>query len=234
MNLVDTHGTSGALLLLFDVAAEALDEHDEWHTHEHMPERLAIPGFVRGTRWTRPAAAPRYCVVYEVTNLAVLDGAAYRQRLDHPTPWTSAMMARYAGMRRTLCRVTARAGVGLGAACLVVTFAPADGGADALRQYLLSSVVPHIPCRRGLASCALLESALAAQMTREQAIRGQDRAVHAALWVTGYDEDALAALAQGDLGTVRLRAHGATEVEHAIFTLAYALDTSAAASAREQ
>ena len=41
----------GAMLLLFDVAADAVDEHDEWHTHEHMPERLAIPGFLRGTRW---------------------------------------------------------------------------------------------------------------------------------------------------------------------------------------
>ena len=38
------------MLLLFDVAQDAIPEHDEWHTHEHLPERLSIPGFVRGTR----------------------------------------------------------------------------------------------------------------------------------------------------------------------------------------
>ena len=40
-----------AMLLLFDVIEDAIPEHDEWHTHEHLPERLSIPGFVRGTRW---------------------------------------------------------------------------------------------------------------------------------------------------------------------------------------
>ena len=32
-----------AMLLSFDVVQEAIPEHDEWHTHEHFPERLAIP-----------------------------------------------------------------------------------------------------------------------------------------------------------------------------------------------
>lgn len=41
----------GVMLLLFDVAPGAVAEHDAWHTHEHMPERLRIPGFLQGTRW---------------------------------------------------------------------------------------------------------------------------------------------------------------------------------------
>ena len=94
----------GALLLLFDVAAAAIDEHDDWHTHEHMPERLAIPGFLRGTRWTRRAPGPRYCVLYEVAEPAVLDSPAYRARLEHPTPWTSRIMPHYVGMRTLAVR----------------------------------------------------------------------------------------------------------------------------------
>ena len=97
----------GALLLLFDVADDAIAEHDDWHTHEHMPERLAIPGFLRGTRWTRTTPGPRYCVIYEVESPAVLGSPAYRARLDAPTPWTTRMMACYSGMRRTLCEVVA-------------------------------------------------------------------------------------------------------------------------------
>lgn len=28
-----------ALLLSFDIVPEAIPEHDEWHTHEHLPEQ---------------------------------------------------------------------------------------------------------------------------------------------------------------------------------------------------
>ena len=65
-------------------------------------------------------------------------------------------------------------------------------------------------------------------MTREQALRGRDGAVHSALWVTGYDVDAIAALAEDDLGAERLTDYGAAAVEHAVFRLAYSLDAGGA------
>ena len=40
-----------AMLLTFDIEDAAIGEHDDWHTHEHLLERLSIPGFLRGTRW---------------------------------------------------------------------------------------------------------------------------------------------------------------------------------------
>src|SRR5450432_3051055 len=55
-----------AMLLSFDIVPEAMAEHDEWHTHEHLPERLSIPGFVRGTRWKALRGEPGYFVMYEV------------------------------------------------------------------------------------------------------------------------------------------------------------------------
>ncbi len=213
----------GAMLLLFDVADEAVDEHDEWHTHEHMPERLAIPGFLRGTRWTRSVPGPRYCVLYEVADLAVLDSPAYRARLDNPTPSTAKMMPRYVGMRRSLCDVVAGEGDGIGGACLVVTFAPAEGRLPGLRLRLVNDALRDLARRRGLASWRLLDGSLQATMTREQALRGRDRSVHSALWVTGYDVDAIAALAADDLGTERLTGYGAEAVDHAVFRLAYSL-----------
>lgn len=219
-------GARGAMLLLFDVAADAVDEHDDWHTHEHMPERLAIPGFLRGTRWTRATPGPRYCVLYEVADLAVLDSPAYRARLDDPTPWTAKMMPHYVGMRRSLCEVVAGDGDGLGGACLIVTFACAEGRSVELRRRLVADVMPGLSGRRGLAACRLLENSLEARMTREQALRGRDGAVRSALWVTGYDVDAIAALAIGDLGKERLTDCGAAAVEHAVFRLAHSLNAA--------
>jgi len=223
------------MLLLFDIAEAAIDEHDDWHTHEHMPERIAIPGFRRATRWQREGAAhaarpgPRYCVLYEVDALAVLDGADYRTRLENPTPWTARMMTHYIGMRRTLCRVVAQAGEAVGGACLVVAFGAREGQAAALRARLCEGVLPGLHERRGVAAWRLLENALPAPMTREQSIRGRDAAVSSALWVTGYDAQVLAALAEperGDLGAVRLAACGAEAIEPMTFSLANAMVSS--------
>jgi hypothetical protein len=218
-------GANGALLLLFDVAVDAIAEHDHWHTHEHMPERLGIPGFLRGSRWIAAGPGPRYCVLYEVAAPAVLDAPRYRERLDNPSPWTSAMMKRYAGMRRTLCTVDAAAGAGLGTSALVIGFSPQPGRAPELARWLGTSVVPDLAARPGLASCGLLHNALAAPMTAEQAIRGRDGSVDAALFVTGYAHGVVAALATGELAAERFAEHGAAPAsqERMLFRLAYAL-----------
>ena len=37
-----------AMLLTFDIEKAAIAEHYDWHTHEHLPERLSTPGFAEG------------------------------------------------------------------------------------------------------------------------------------------------------------------------------------------
>jgi hypothetical protein len=58
----------------------AIEEHDRWHTHEHLLERLSIPGFRRGTRWGATDGVPRYIVSYEVDSLDTLAGLTIRGR----------------------------------------------------------------------------------------------------------------------------------------------------------
>jgi hypothetical protein len=66
---------AGAMIAWCDVAVEAIPEFEDWHTHEHMPERLAIPGFLRGTRWVAAAHGPRYCLLYGYPHIPTLSGA---------------------------------------------------------------------------------------------------------------------------------------------------------------
>lgn len=171
---------SAAMALLFDIAPEAIAEHDDWHTHEHLPERLAIPGFLRGTRWTALSGSPRYFVLYEVADIGVLSSPAYLERLNNPTPWTTKIMPHYRGMRRSLCRLTSNLGANLGTAALLVQGA------------WTSRTQPDLPATPGLSSAHVLEAAAAAQMTREQSIRGRDAAVDRVTLVTGYSTDVLA------------------------------------------
>jgi hypothetical protein len=202
-----------ALLLAFDIAPDAIAEHDDWHTHEHLPERLAIPGFLRGTRWVAlHEGAPRYVVLYEVQALGTLVSDAYLQRLNQPTAWTAKMMPHYRGMARGLCAVVARCGVGLGHFGLVLRFEPTADAKAALLGWLVDEVLPTLPMRPGLASAQVLEAAAPPPMTNEQRIRGGDAGLHLALLVTGYSEQALADLSAGALSPAALQAHGAAGI----------------------
>lgn len=214
---------SAAMLLSFDIAPEAISGHDDWHTHEHLPERLSIPGFLRGTRWVALSGQPRYFVLYEVAQLATLSSEAYLQRLNHPSPWTSKMMPHYRGMTRGLCSVISSHGLGMGHVALLLRFAPAAEQKEALRDWLLQGLLPQLPARPGLGSVHLLEGALTAQMTNEQRIRGADAGVDWALLVTGYDQVSLQTLAETELGKTELEARGARGIVSALYRTDYTL-----------
>jgi hypothetical protein len=214
---------SAAMLLCFDVQADAVAEHDEWHTHEHLPERLSIPGFLRGTRWVASQGTPRYVVLYEVERLETLASSAYLERLNHPTPWTQRMMPHYRGMTRGLCAVRGSRGFGTGHAALVIRFDAPGGGASSLAEWLGGELLPGLPARRGLGSAHWLEAALPAKMTNEQRIRGVDAGIGSALLVTGYDERALAELAHGELSPARLEARGASAIVASLHRQDYTL-----------
>ena len=204
-----------AILLQFHIAADATAEHDDWHTHEHLPERLALPGFLRGTRWTAISRPGDYCVLYELSTVDALESLEYRQRLDHPTAWTSRIMPAYGGMRRTLCAVEASGGAGMGGLAAVVAFAPPVAPAPEFGRWLVDDVLRPLEARRGFASWHLLRSARAASVTKEQAIRGRDAALEAAVVLTAYDEHALARVCERDLGSGAFDAHGADAEQYA-------------------
>ena len=209
-----------AMLLSFDVAAEAIPEHDEWHTHEHLPERLSIPGFLRGTRWVATQGEPRYFVMYEVEHLATLTSGAYLERLNNPSPWTTKMMAFYRGMNRGFCSVAGSFGLGMGNAGLALRFKPTAGREAALRKSLLE-VLPSLPSKRGIGSAHLFEGAATPPMTNEQRLRGADAVMDWLVWVTGYSPEALAGLIDGDLGSAQLERHGASGVRGTIYRMDY-------------
>jgi hypothetical protein len=218
---------TAAMAMFFDVAPEAVAEHDDWHTHEHMPERLSIPGFLRGSRWTAVSAEQRYFVLYEVAEVAVLSSAAYLERLNHPTPWTAKMMPSYRDMRRGFCRVERSFGLGLGGDALSVRLSPQPGKETSLRAWLTEQVMPGLPSRPGLAGAHLLQAAAAPSMTREQEIRGKDAGVDWLLLVTGYSSDALKSLRDGELRSEHLKRHGAAQDPAAgIYRLGYFLPHS--------
>jgi hypothetical protein len=77
-------------------------KHDHWHSHEHLPERAGIPGFLRSRRYADVGGAPAYFVLYEVSAAAVMTSAAYLERLNNPTAWSREIMGAVRRLNRTL------------------------------------------------------------------------------------------------------------------------------------
>ena len=181
---------TAAVAMWWDVAPEMRAEWEDWHSSEHMPERLAIPGFLRGTRWVAESGEPSYFVLYEVTHLATITGGAYLERLNNPTPWSRKMMPQHRNMVRALCVLRAGWGGGL---------------PHTLATIRLSKGLSDLPKRKGLTGVHLLESQPMPAATAEQKIRGGDATADWILIVGGYDMESVKNLVpEGIVGFYRL------------------------------
>jgi hypothetical protein len=118
---------SAFLAIWHDIEAHGELEFSDWHTREHMPERVGIPGFEAGRRWVdRERALHRYFTLYEAQTIDVLSSAAYRARLDGPTPWTRKVQPTFRNFVRAACRTSASAGRGIGGALATIRIDFAD------------------------------------------------------------------------------------------------------------
>jgi len=175
-----------ALAMWWDIAPQVRAEFEDWHTHEHFPERLSIPGFRRASRFRSADGGEGFFVLYELADHSVLSSPAYLARLDAPTPWSRKMMPHHRNMVRTQCEVLASRGAVTAGHVLTVRFA-ADGLAA------VEPLVASLPLQSGVAGAHLLRHRPPPiGPTEEQRIRGlSDRAADLVLVVAGYDLDAL-------------------------------------------
>ena len=188
---------SGALAMWWDVSREVMAEFEDWHSHEHCPERLAIPGFRRVSRWTDAAGGEGMFVMYEVESHATLSSPAYLARLNAPTPWSTKLMPHHRNMIRAQCHVLASRGGAVGRHALTLRFALGTGESASVQSRLISLVSDHAP-RPGLIGTHLLRhQAPDIAITTEQRIRGNaDRTAEWILVATGYQLPVLEALAE--------------------------------------
>lgn len=106
---------TGILSVWNDIAADAEDDYERWYMAEHFPERLGVPGFLRGRRYAAIEADRKYFTFYDLESPRVLFSEAYLARLNAPTPWTRRIMGHWGGMFLTVCERVARQGDAVGA-----------------------------------------------------------------------------------------------------------------------
>jgi hypothetical protein len=124
-----------------DIAPDWADEWYRWHTDEHMPERVGIPGFLAGRRYERIDDGPgrdipedrrlQHCyMMYEGEKLTTFNSDAYIERLNHPTEWTREVAPAFQNFARGACQLKFSAGDGYGGVMLLLRFDEGTGAAS--------------------------------------------------------------------------------------------------------
>jgi hypothetical protein len=127
------------------IAPEGREEFYEWHNREHMPERVGIPGFIRGRRYHAKYGHPEYFTLYEAVSPEVLSSQDYFNRLNNPTPWTKRVPpAFFRDTSRGICRVKFSSSYGDGGYLLTLQFGPAPGREAGLAKALRHQILPPV------------------------------------------------------------------------------------------
>lgn len=78
-----------ALLAVFmEPKPEFEKEFNDWYNRHHVPERVAVPGFLNARRFElcEGEGALKYLVIYELEDESVLQSDAYAQSVATSTP----------------------------------------------------------------------------------------------------------------------------------------------------
>ncbi|MES2938712.1 MAG: hypothetical protein V4864_13585 [Pseudomonadota bacterium] len=199
-----------ALAMWWDMAPEMRAEFEHWHSHEHFPERLALPGFLRASRWAAADGGEGFFILYELQEHAALSSPEYLARLNAPTPWSTRLMPHHRNMVRSQTRVLHSHGAGVARHAMTLRLAPREGEGERL-QAVLRSLVEALPLREGLGGAHLLRTDTPEiATTTEQQIRGNaDQSADWIFIVCAYEPDALQALRRDALAPATLEAAGA-------------------------
>ena len=201
-----------AVAMWWNIRPEQRSEFGDWHSHEHFPERLGIPGFRRGSRWTSTLDAEGFFVLYELERYETLSSSGYLERLNAPTPWSTKMMPHHLNMVRSQCRVAASFGGGVATSLATIRLSPAAANESDLKT-ALTRTLRALALKPGLTGAHLLmtDTPRTTAPTAEQQIRGSDGAADWIVLLSGYDPEAVQEAVSNGLSTLALRKMGAQE-----------------------
>lgn len=136
-------GDNAFLALWNDVEQSRDTDYNRWHTEEHVPERVSIPGILAGRRYVADrAAAHRYFTLYDLDGLATLATGPYLAVAEQPTDWSRAMRPDLRNFLRQPCRTLAQIGGGVAAHAATLRFVASTtfGRHERMAQSLMSAV----------------------------------------------------------------------------------------------
>ena len=167
--------TGDAFLAIWhDIEPDSQEEYMEWHTREHMPERVSIPGFRAGKRLINHGLSRyRYGTIYTGDDVEVFRSPAYLERLNAPTEWTLRVQPAFRNFLRVACLRLASSGAGEGGAVATLRCDFAEGGGEADLRARAAALAGAVLRIRGVccAHVGVARPEVSAVRTRETELR---------------------------------------------------------------
>lgn len=155
----------GAVIIWNDVEQDGREQFYQWHDKEHIPERLALPGFRRGRRFIRPGHSPEWLTMYEADDLSVVSSPAYLAKLNAPTPATVSSLRYFRNTSRAVCRLVYSVGSSSGGHVLALRLSVPAGREAAMRDYFAADAFPRALDATGVLACHLFAADAPASFT---------------------------------------------------------------------
>jgi len=93
---------NGLITVRLHTAPEYDEEFNDWYNLEHLPQVVALPGFVRARRYFCDSADIRYLAWYETVDEQVETGPHFQSIVTQPTPWSRRLRKLYADHRERM------------------------------------------------------------------------------------------------------------------------------------
>lgn len=226
---------TGVLAIWNGIAASADDDFVAWHVREHIPERVGLPGFLRGRRYVAIDGKPKYFNFYETADLSALTSEAYRARLNAPTEWTRRVIAQFTGTSRTACDLAASFGRGEGAWIETIRLSAA-ADASAFKAAIAEKILRPASEAPGIVGAHLLQGQQTASAgdTTEKKLRVQpDQVADWVVLIEGIEQDAISAIRRDVASNDALTHQGAKPpIERGLYRLQFALTKAELDAAR--
>ncbi|KQU50185.1 hypothetical protein ASG72_19610 [Bosea sp. Leaf344] len=216
---------AGVIAIWNDITDEGRANFYEWHDREHIPERVGIPGFLRGRRYIALSGTPEYFTLYEVQNKSVLTGADYLTRLNSPTEWTTRSVQHFRNTARSLCDVEMTLGAGSGGFIGTVRFDCDPAQDRGILETVSGSILPDITKSPAISAAHICRADEGASnvKTAEQKGRAANMVPRWVLLVEGATQQAIEHVLSNHLSPAVLDQLGAPEAMHGIYQLQFDL-----------
>jgi hypothetical protein len=138
----------GLLFMAFDFSTAHEDEFHDWYDHEHVPERLGVPGFINAERWIGDQNPKIHVATYDLDSPGVLDTPAYLAVSGaNQSVWTKRVtgmcgrIMRFVGEQLVPGNQTAASGAG---GLLVASMTPAPGAEGEFNDWYDTEHLPNL------------------------------------------------------------------------------------------
>jgi hypothetical protein len=93
----------GLLLFTTDIDPAMEGEFHRWYEEEHVPERIAVPGFLTARRFRAIEGGPKFLALYDLESPDVLASEPYQRLVGaNKSPWTKRMESMFTNARRSV------------------------------------------------------------------------------------------------------------------------------------